>query len=397
MGLFDRKEPEGVKVANQMAQRNADLQERLYDDISEGLLVRGGPDYAGPIPYNPNIPIISPTQRLAQSYGLASTLSDKSQGLRDAYQSQLMGGGLGGLLGALGINTDYQSFGGLPNFFSGGGLLGSLGLAGGGQQATDGAFMSGPQLDFGPTPTTGGGGYEPSNARMMAQLSSADQSGNFKGNPMLKEAIETLGGGEQIYEDPYYRGVLGVQMARAAQQGKANEIGNELLQLAGLGNTPGIGFNSVLGGVSSALSDYDPYEFDKQMEVVNSAKPLRLRQAEQRIASYSPLMGMPMAGQSPVATNQTTPTMFQNLLGAAGLGIGLYDQFAGQGGGQGQAGGGGIGGLASGSTPFVGAPASPQAPGGGGIGALLGGGIGTAIGGPWGAIAGNMLGGLLPF
>ena len=44
MGLFSGYDNKAAKTANKMGERNADVQERLYHMISEGLINEGGPD-----------------------------------------------------------------------------------------------------------------------------------------------------------------------------------------------------------------------------------------------------------------------------------------------------------------------------------------------------------------
>ena len=193
----------------------------------------------------------------------------------------LWAGDLGGLLRGLGINTNYESFGGLPGFFSGGGLLGGLGLGGGGSSST--------------LPVT------QSDAETGAQMTSAAQSGNLMGNPMIKRAIEAQGGTaeDDIFKDPYYQGTLAMQALRQAQQDKANQVGGELLQLAGLGQQPGIGFGQMLPAVRSSLESYDPNQFNKGREELMGAKPMDIRQAEAAVQAYAPVMGMPFSQAAP--------------------------------------------------------------------------------------------------
>lgn len=386
MGLFSGYDNKAAKTANKMGERNADVQERLYHLISEGLINEGGPDYGGQVDYFTDMPIYDPLTQAAQSFGAASTFTDKSQALRDAYQSQFMGGGLGGLLGALGINTDADSFGGLPGFFSGGGLLGSLGLGGGGGGAPRDVLSGVPRGTTTGTPPT----MSQNMAQTGAQMDSAAASGNMMGNPMIKRAIEAQGGTgeEDIFKDPYYQGTLAMQSLRQAQQDQANSVGNELLQLAGLGQQPGIGFGQMLPAVRSTLQEYDPNLFNKGREELMGAKPLDIRQAEAAVQQYAPVMGMPMSqaapgGQGAGQGRQQVKDILGLLMGGYGIAnqMGFLDNLGGA------SGGGGIGGLATGSSPFISQPAAPAAPSGGGIGSL-----GGIIGGVGGILSG--LGGL---
>lgn len=379
MALFGGNEQ--PRSARQMQQRNADLQERLYHDISEGILNRGGPDYAGPVDYFPDIPIQSPLQQVGQTVGAALGLSDRSGTIRDWYQNMLLGGGLGGLLTGLGFNTNYQSFGGLPGFFSGAGGMPV-------------------QQPVSTTPTMG----IPGGANMLTggrQPVVADTRQRGPENNTLSTIEPALTAQNPDYaQDPYFQGTQAMQNLRNQQQAQAQGVGNQLLGLVGLAQQPEVGFQGILGQVGGLLNQYDPTMFRQGQELLTGATPLRLRQARQRVQEYAPLLGTPMAQQLPggAGAGQGGSTL-NDILALGSLGYGLADEF----------------GLVDAARNYFNAPEAPSAPGqtytpGGGFNwntpgvgaggqgsnlfgnAAAGAGAGMAIGGPWGAAIGGGLG-----
>lgn len=308
MGLFSGYENKGMKAANRMGERNEQLQERLYHLTNEGLINEGGPDWGGLVNYATDMPIQSPQQLLGQSLGLANVLSDKSPMLRDLYQDTLLNSGIQGILNNFGVNTDVESFGGLPGFWSGqGGFLNGLWTgAGGGQQLPMG-------IPGGAQSLTGG---------QPAQT--ADVEGTIQ--PALD--VQGSADGESYQDNPWFQGTQAMQNLRMQQQQHNQNIANQLLEKAGLGQTPGVSYADLMGGIGNIMSQYDPNQFARGQELLMGAKPRQLRQAEAAQQAYGPMMGMPMAQAAPGGQGAGQGRrQFMDILGLLTLGGGLADEF----------------------------------------------------------------------